>query len=114
MQNSCRHVVFFPTGLTEAEGFEPSLPFRADRFSKPAHSTTLPRLHGPDGRARPVKGVGSYRCRGKSSNRDELRKFHKPDTLSGVWLDDWTIRSAPTGALHPNRERYYTTPARKT
>ena len=31
--------------LAEREGFEPSLPLRVNRFSRPTHSTTLPPLH---------------------------------------------------------------------
>ena len=32
--------------LAEEEGFEPPEPFRAQRFSRPPHSTTLPLLRG--------------------------------------------------------------------
>ena len=31
--------------MAEEEGFEPSRPFRVQRFSRPSHSTTLPLLH---------------------------------------------------------------------
>jgi hypothetical protein len=36
--------VVAPQFKTEAEGFEPPVPSRVRRFSKPVHSTALPRL----------------------------------------------------------------------
>src|SRR3954462_9580714 len=53
--------------LTERGRFELPLPFRADRFSKPAHSTTLPPLRV--GRERVSAGRKQVKRRMKGGDR---------------------------------------------
>ena len=43
--------------VAEREGFEPSEPLRAQRFSRPPHSTTLPPLRTPSGGPRRRAGL---------------------------------------------------------
>ena len=42
--------------LAERVGFEPTVPLRVLRFSRPVHSTTLPPLRKPDGNAKVPRG----------------------------------------------------------
>src|SRR3990167_10261097 len=62
--------------LAEEEGFEPPEPLRAQRFSRPPHSTTLPLLRSVRClKERAAKCKPRRRSSGKSMLKDACRTF---------------------------------------
>ena len=95
--------------MAESEGFEPPIPFRVRRFSRPMPSTTRPALrsaNADDWNQFTVSGVIGMRRRGGFAHEgsmspqagEDLRGLDRDDLEAGLW-----DRGCMTGLMMDSR-----------